>query len=179
MKSQFKKKPFNDVRQASFALFAFALFSAKAAAASLIWAGATTGTWDASSANRIVKSRMAAVLISPEFYWMEAGSSSDVIVKDNFIEGCLQTPIQILANGGTFKTLPVGTHRNISILGNRMIDCSWPLIRATSTSGLIIKDNEFSEAPPVWQLASSSDGSPVAIKLEQCEDVTPDSLRSR
>lgn len=43
------------------------------------------------SGNRIVKSRMAAVLVSPEFWWMEAGTSSDLVIKDNFIEGCLQT----------------------------------------------------------------------------------------
>ena len=127
--------------------------------------------------NRIVNSRMAAVLISPEFYWMEAGSASDVVVKDNFIEGCLQTPIQILAHGGDFKPLPSGAHRNISILGNRMVDCLWPLIRATSTSGLIIKDNKHPEARPAWQLAPPNGGSPDAIELEQCEDVTSDNFR--
>ncbi len=128
--------------------------------------------------NRIVKSRMAAVLISPEFYWMEAGSSSDVVVKDNYIEGCLQTPIQILAHGGDFKTLPSGAHRNISILENRMIDCSWPLIRATSTSGLIIKDNKLPGTPPAGQLARPHGGTPMAIELEECEGVTSDILRA-
>ena len=127
--------------------------------------------------NRIVKSRMAAVLISPEFYWMEAGSSSDVVVKDNFIEGCLQTPIQILAHGGNGRPLPSGAHRNISILGNRMVDCAWPLIHVTSTSGLIIKSNQFPETPPAWQPASPGGKIHDAIELEQCEDVTSDNFR--
>ncbi len=124
--------------------------------------------------NRIVKSRMAAVLVSPEFWWMEAASSSDVVVKDNIIEGCLETPIQILAPGGNGQTLPSGTHRNISITGNRMVDCAWPLIRVTSTRGLTIKGNDHAKAPPAWQPASPGERIDVVIELEQCEDVTSD-----
>ena len=129
------------------------------------------------SGNRITNSRMAAVLVSPEFWWMEAASSSDVVVKDNVIEGCLQTPIQILAPGGNGQTLPSGTHRNISITGNRMVDCAWPLIHVTSTRGLIIKGNQFPETPPAWQPASPGGKIHVAIELEQCEDVTSDNFR--
>ncbi len=126
------------------------------------------------SSNRIVKSHMAAVLISPEFWWMEAGISSDLVINDNFIEGCQQTPIQILAPGGDRHPLPPGTHRNIAITGNRMVDCAWPLIKVTSTSGLTIKGNPFPETPPAWQPASPAGKSRVAIELEQCENVTSD-----
>lgn len=121
--------------------------------------------------NRIIKSRMAAVLVSPEFWWMEAASSSDVVVKDNIIEGCLQTPIQILAPGGNGKTLPSGAHRNISISGNRIADSVWPLIRVTSTKGLIIKGNEYAKSAPAWQPASPGGKIHVPTELEQCEDV--------
>ncbi len=121
--------------------------------------------------NRIVNSRMAAVLVSPEFWWMEAGISSDLIIKDNFIEACLQTPIQILAPGGDARPLPAGTHRNISIVKNRMVDCHWPLIRVASTSGLIIKDNDYPKTPPAWQLANPSGKNLVPVELEQCESV--------
>lgn len=103
---------------------------------------------------------------------MEAASSSDIVVKDNIIEGCLQTPIQILAPGGDGQSLPSGAHRNISITGNRMADCAWPLIRVTSTSGLIIKGNQYLETPPSWQPTSPHAASVVAIELEQCENVT-------
>jgi hypothetical protein len=123
------------------------------------------------TSNRIIKSRMAAVLIAPEFYWMEAGSSSEVLVKDNFIEGCLQTPIQILAKGGDRKTLPAGAHRKISIVRNSMIDCPWPLIRVTSTKGLIIKDNNHAQVPPPSQSANPSGKNRLAIEWEQCEDI--------
>jgi hypothetical protein len=57
-----------------------------------------------------------------------------------------------------------------------MVDCLWPLIHATSTNGLIIKDNKYPETPPARQLASSGGKSPLAIELEKCEDVTSDIL---
>jgi hypothetical protein len=114
------------------------------------------------SGNRITNSRMAAVLISPEFWWMEAGMSSDVMVRDNIIRGCLQTPIQVHALGGNREILPAGALRNISILNNRIDDSAWPLIRVTSTTGLTIKDNIL---PSAVSQAQASE----PILLEQCE----------
>lgn len=116
------------------------------------------------SGNRITNSRMAAVLISPEFWWMEAGISSDVMVKDNIIKGSLQTPLQILARGGNRRPLPAGAHRNISILNNRIEDCAWPLIHVTSTSGLTIDGNILPGAPPDNHAAPAE-----PILLENCE----------
>lgn len=116
------------------------------------------------SGNRITNSRMAAVLISPEFWWMEAGISSDVVVKENTIKGCLQTPIRILAPGGNRRPLPVGAHRNISILNNRIEDSVWPLIHVTSTSGLTIEGNILPATPPENHLAPAE-----PILLENCE----------
>ena len=115
------------------------------------------------SGNRITNSRMAAVLISPEFWWMEAGMSSDVMVRDNVIQGCLQTPIQVHARGGNRQFLPAGALRNISILDNRIEDCAWPLIHVTSTSGLTIKGNVLPSVPPAANQVSEP------IVLEQCE----------
>jgi hypothetical protein len=124
------------------------------------------------SGNRITNSRMAAVLVTPEFWWMEAGISSDVVVKDNTIKGCLQTPIQILAPGGNSRPLPAGAHRNISILNNRIEDSVWPLIHVTSTSGLIIKGNIL-PATPSGQ-ARGNHGKPgEPILLEYCEMAKP------
>jgi Right handed beta helix region len=114
------------------------------------------------SGNRITNSRMAAVLISPEFWWMEAGMSSDVMVRDNIIQGCLQTPIQVHARGGNRQILPVGALHNISILNNRIEDSSWPLIHVTSTSGLTLKDN-------ILPSANSQAQAIEPILLEQCE----------
>lgn len=120
------------------------------------------------SGNRIINSRMAAVLISPEFWWMEAGMSSDVVVRDNIIKGCLRTPIEIHARGGNRQPLPAGALRNISILNNRIEDCVWPLIHVTSTSGLIIKGNLLPAAPS-GQSSSSNDKPIETVLLENCE----------
>jgi hypothetical protein len=120
------------------------------------------------SGNRITNSRMAAVLISPEFWWMEAGMSSDVVVRDNLIKGCLQTPIQIHARGGNRQLLPVGALRNISILNNRIENCEWPLIHVTSTSNLTIKGNILPAAPP--RKPHGNAAAPAEpILLENCE----------
>lgn len=116
------------------------------------------------SGNRITNSRMAAVLISPEFWWMEGGISSDVVVRENTIKGCLQTPIRILAPGGNRRPLPAGAHRNISILNNRIEDSAWPLIHVTSTSGLTIEGNVLPAAPPANHAAPAE-----PILLENCE----------
>jgi hypothetical protein len=118
------------------------------------------------SGNRIINSRMAAVLVTPEFWWMEAGISSDLMVKDNVIKGCLQTPIQVLARGGDRRFLPAGAHRNISIIGNRIEDSAWPLIHVTSTSGLNIEGNVLPASPP----KQAMDGKSISpILLEFCE----------
>jgi type II secretory pathway component PulK len=89
--------------------------------------------------------------------------SSDVTVKDNLIQGCLQTPIQIHARGGNRQFLPAGALRNISILNNRIEDSAWPLIHVTSTSGLTINGNVLPSAPP----AANQVVEPIV--LENCE----------
>ncbi len=113
--------------------------------------------------NKIINSRMAAVLISPEFWWMEAGCSSNVMVKDNLIKGSQEAPIRIQAIGGNRKPLPAGALRNISIINNRIEDCAWPLIHVTSTSGLTIKGNILPAAPE----NSAKPAEPIL--LENCE----------
>ena len=122
------------------------------------------------SGNRITNSRMAAVLISPEFWWMEAGMSSDVVVRDNFIKGCLQSPIQIHAYGGNREILPAGALHNISILNNRIENSAWPLIHVTSTSGLNIKGNILPKVAPEHP---GKDRPSESILLENCEIAEP------
>ncbi len=113
------------------------------------------------ASNRISHSRMAAVLITPEYWWMEGGISSDVVVQNNVIKGCLETSIQVLAPGGDRRPLPAGAHRNISILNNRIEDGPWPLVRVTSTENPTIEGNTFPDRP------EGSSGE--AIKLEFCK----------
>jgi hypothetical protein len=110
--------------------------------------------------NRIAGARMHAILVSPEFWWMEAGLSSDLLIRDNRIQGCRDTAIRIQARGGNRQILPAGALRNIAIRNNRLEDCTLPLIHVTSTTGLTIHDNLFPDLGPTPPAG--------AIVLEQC-----------
>lgn len=118
--------------------------------------------------NRLSHSRMAAVLITPEYWWMEGGISSDVVVSENVIKGCLETPIQVLARGGDGRPLPAGARRNISIVNNRIEDGPWPLIHVTSTEKLTLEGNILPTRPTVE--APGRAGKPaVPVLLEACK----------
>ena len=125
--------------------------------------------------NRITNSRMAAVLVSPEFWWLEAACSSDVVIRGNVVKGCGQAAIQVLAPGGNGRPLPAGAHRRIAVLDNLLDACPWPVIHATSTEDLTIKGNRW-PAEPAPGLSWGRDGKPpVPVLVEQCEqaEVTP------
>lgn len=98
--------------------------------------------------NTITHGWMAAVLVSPEFWWMEAASSSDVTISNNKIIGCRRPAIEVVAPGGDGHPLASGAHRNISITGNEFIDSVWPCIRVESTSGLVIDGNQLQPSEP-------------------------------
>jgi polygalacturonase len=91
--------------------------------------------------NRITHGWMAGILVSPEYWWNESGTSSDLEIRGNTILGCRQTAIEVVAPGGDRKPLPASAHRNITILNNRIGDCPWPVIHVTSTDGLTIRGN--------------------------------------
>lgn len=98
--------------------------------------------------NTITHGWMAGVLVSPEFWWFEAGSSSDVIITGNKIIGCRQPAIQVVAAGGQGKPLATGAHRDITISSNRISESVWPNIRVTSTSRLVVLDNQLTAGDP-------------------------------
>jgi len=124
------------------------------------------------SGNQVYRSRMTAVLITPEFEWMEAGCSSDVVVKENVFRGIGQTPIRILADGGSGKPLSAGAHRNISVLNNRFEDCPWPLVEANSVTGLTVSGNAWSPQEPP-RSGDAKPGKPaVPVRLLNCEETS-------
>jgi hypothetical protein len=96
---------------------------------------------------------MSAILVSPEYWWLEAGSSNDLVISDNAISHCSGIPIRIEAKGGNGQTAPAGAHRNLIISGNAITGCAMPGILVTSTAGLQIRDNRMehwvdSDPPP-------------------------------
>lgn len=92
--------------------------------------------------NKITGSKEAAVLVAPEWWWLESGSSNNVEISGNTIEDCGAIPIQVLAKAGKGSVAPAGAHRNITVQNNSFTNCPMPAIKVTSTDGLIISGNQ-------------------------------------
>jgi hypothetical protein len=124
--------------------------------------------------NKITHGWMAAVLVSPEYWWSESASSSDVLIAGNVITGCRRPAIEIVAPGGDGRPLPAGAHRNISIVGNTIADSAWPNVIVASTAGLVLKDIRLTPREPdafVPPLAWPWDwkgAKPAAVVTERC-----------
>jgi len=126
------------------------------------------------SGNTIAHGWMAAVLIAPEFWWFEAASSSDLVIRDTIIIGCRRPAIEVIAPGGNGKPLPSGAHCRLSILDNTLTGSAWPNIRVTSTDALVIRGNRLTPeppalAPPVARPWVWKDASPSPVVVEFCE----------
>jgi hypothetical protein len=93
--------------------------------------------------NRMEGCWMSAILVSPEYWWLEAGSSSDLKITGNTITNCRGIPIRVEATGGNGGIAPAGAHRNIAINDNTITGCAMPGILVTSTSQLQLGSNKF------------------------------------
>ena len=113
--------------------------------------------------NRMEGCWMEAIRLSPEWWWLEAGSGDDVTIAENTIVNCRKTAISVDARGGSGKVAPAGAHNRIAITGNTIENVPAPGIHVTSTRGLVIKGNSVTLAP------GSADGE--RVKLVNCEDV--------
>ena len=126
--------------------------------------------------NKITGAWMTAILVAPEFFWWhEAACSSDVVIENNSITGCRAPAIEAVAMGGDGKPLPGGAHRNITISGNTIAQSVWPNIHATSTDGLVIRNNRVGPAdqgefaPPLPERWNWGTNSPAAMVVELCD----------
>jgi hypothetical protein len=93
------------------------------------------------SGNKIEGAWMSAILVTPEYWWLEAGSSSDVKITGNLVRACGGIPICVAVTGGNGGIAPAGAHRDIAITGNQVSDCAMPGILVTSTAGLRLENN--------------------------------------
>jgi parallel beta-helix repeat protein len=91
---------------------------------------------------------MSAVLVAPEYWWLEAGSSSDLKIAGNVITACKGVPINIEATAGNGQIAAAGAHQNLSITGNTIGNCTMPGIVVQSTSGLRIEGNKLDLVTP-------------------------------
>jgi hypothetical protein len=125
------------------------------------------------SGNHIEGSKMSAILVTPEYWWLEAGSSSDVTITGNTIRGCEGVAICVDATGGNGSIAPAGAHQNITITGNTVDDCPTPGILVTSTTGLLLENNILklrtnpTQLPPQMRQAGLKEAGPV-VQI-QCE----------
>jgi hypothetical protein len=82
---------------------------------------------------------IGAILVAPEYWWLESGSSNNVEIRDNTIAACRVRPILVQAHGGegliSGKPAPSGAHNNLTIAKNVISDSPLPNIEVTSTDG--------------------------------------------
>ncbi|MDX1563848.1 MAG: right-handed parallel beta-helix repeat-containing protein [Phycisphaeraceae bacterium] len=108
------------------------------------------------SGNRLTGCWGEAIKVAPEVYWLEAGNSGNVEIRDNRIQDGRSVSIAVYAFGGNGDVAPAGAHRNITISGNRIDNAPWPGILVTSTAGLTIESNSLQlnrdRKPPGWYL---------------------------
>ena len=95
--------------------------------------------------NRMEVCWMSAILVSPEYWWLEAGTSIDLKIIGNTITNCGGVPIRIEATGGNGDIAPAGAHRDITITGNTVTGCAMPGILVTSTADLRIGRNTLGQ----------------------------------
>ena len=84
---------------------------------------------------------MEAIKLAPEYWWLEAGSGIDVVIRDNVIKNCLSRGIEVSSRSGNGQIPPTGAHKSITIVNNRIENSPAPQILVTSTDGLVIADN--------------------------------------
>ncbi len=99
------------------------------------------------------------ILITPEWWWLEAGSSDDLMVSGNRIEDCRDTSIKIIAHAGSGKPAPAGAHNRIAVLDNIIKTDRLPAIHVSSVKDGSIKGNTLTStiAGEVISLGNNED----------------------
>ncbi len=118
--------------------------------------------------NRLTGCWMSSVLVAPEWWWLESGSSCDVVIADNQITDCKGIAIDVIARGGNGAVAPSGAHRNITIRNNAILNSPLPNIHVTSTENLSIQNNRFTPLDSTFSRFRWGDKPPAAIVLESC-----------
>jgi hypothetical protein len=131
------------------------------------------------SNNTVAGTWMEAVKVSPEYWWLEAGSSNDVQISGNRIQDCRSIGIAVYANGGNGQVALSGAHHQIAIAGNTISGSPFPEIAVTSTEGLRLDGNTLSAPAPGTPESASllhflqMDQSPLQpVMLKNCTQVS-------
>lgn len=108
------------------------------------------------SGNVIEGAVMTAILISPEYWWLEAGLADDLSITNNRITGGRGMGIAVVAEGGDHSLAPAGAFRGIRVSGNTVKGGASPGLLLTSIRGLTEENNTIEPDPDVelysWQI---------------------------
>ena len=121
--------------------------------------------------NRLTGCWMSSVLVSPEWWWLESGSSCDLVIADNQITDCKGTAIEVIARGGNGAIAPSGAHKNIVIRDNTIAQSPLPNIHVTSTDNLSIQNNRLTPLDAATSRFRWKDKRPQAIVIESCTQI--------
>jgi hypothetical protein len=91
--------------------------------------------------NTLVGNWGKAVMVAPEYWWLEAGSACNVRIAGNTIDDCHSVGIAVYARSGQGRLAPPGAHTNIVIERNCITGSPMPNILVTSTRGLRLDGN--------------------------------------
>ncbi|MGC8886166.1 MAG: right-handed parallel beta-helix repeat-containing protein [Verrucomicrobiia bacterium] len=119
--------------------------------------------------NKLEGCKMSAILVAPEYWWLEAGSSCNLKIANNTIKACGGIPICIEAIAGNGNIAPAGAHKDIEIADNVISECYAPGILVCSTIGLHLKDNKLNlnstrtNLPGIMRKAGLKELKPVVL----------------
>lgn len=94
--------------------------------------------------NHLEDNRGPAILVTPEYFWLESGCSDRVTISGNTIKDCADAACAVSALSGSGKPSPAGAHSNITIEKNSFQGCPLPNILITSTVKEVLRNNAFS-----------------------------------
>ncbi len=110
--------------------------------------------------NHIDNCWMESIKVTPEFWWMEAGCSKNITIKDNKIRNSGGNAISVVSKNRDGVISPSGIHQNIFITGNSIRNSTSPQILVTSTNGLFMTENKI--------IVESEKDVKYAIQLKEC-----------
>jgi hypothetical protein len=87
---------------------------------------------------------MQAILIAPEYFWLEAGLADDLVIANNTLRDLRGPGIVVTALAGDSSLAPAGAFRNIEIRDNTISGGPAPGLLVTSVEGLKIENNDVS-----------------------------------
>lgn len=131
--------------------------------------------------NEITGAVMTGILVSPEYWWLEAGMAENLLIADNVITEGGGKGIVVVAEGGDGTVAPAGAFRNITVRGNTIRGGAEPAILITSVAGLVEVDN-FAEPDPAkalhpWEVKSwGREGVETVMKINIADGGMPGPL---